>query len=231
MWRLLANGVSQRASARLLRIDRKTVARKLVFLGEQARLARLARLDELGLKAAKIAAIQFDEMESFERSKCLPLSIPLAVVPGRREVLGFRVASMPAKGTLAAFSRRKYGFRKDERPAMARALLAELKPALASDVVITSDQNPKYPGWIRSRLPRARHQTIKGARGRTGGLGELKSVAFDPIFSLNHTCAMLRANINRLIRRTWCTTKRPDRLAAHIEIYVQEHNSRLGLGH
>ena len=59
------------------------------------------------------------------------------------------------------------------------------------------------------------------------GQGELKKVVYDPIFSLNHTCAMLRANINRLVRKTWCTTKKPERLAMHITLYALYHNLNL----
>ena len=59
------------------------------------------------------------------------------------------------------------------------------------------------------------------------GQGELKKIGFDPLFDLNHTAAMIRANINRLFRRTWCTTKRADRLEAHLELYVQYHNREL----
>ncbi|MBU6155196.1 MAG: hypothetical protein KGP28_12905, partial [Bdellovibrionales bacterium] len=53
-----------------------------------------------------------------------------------------------------------------------------------------------------------------------------------PIFSLNHTCAMLRANLNRLFRRTWCTTKTIQGLIDHLSIYVAFHNRRLtSFGH
>ena len=55
----------------------------------------------------------------------------------------------------------------------------------------------------------------------------LPQTQFDPIFSLNHTCAMLRANICRLIRKTWCTTKKRERLVDHIAIYTYLHNRSL----
>jgi hypothetical protein len=35
---------------------------------------------------------------------------------------------------------------------------------------------------------------------------------------------MLRANINRLFRRTWCTTKKPERLEQHLAVYMDFHN-------
>ena len=47
------------------------------------------------------------------------------------------------------------------------------------------------------------------------------------IRALESELAMLRANINRLIRRTWCTTKRVDRLEAHLRVYADYHNREL----
>ncbi len=41
------------------------------------------------------------------------------------------------------------------------------------------------------------------------------------------TLAMLRANINRLVRRTWCTTKKPERLAAHIWLHALFNHDEL----
>ena len=211
----------------MLGIALSTVARKLVYLGEQAAL-RQAEARRSREEAGKLVqAFQFDEMESFERSKCLPLSILLAVEQKTRKVLGFRVCSMPAKGPLARISREKYGKRADHRARSAKALFAEIRPLIAKTAHLTTDQNPKYPGWIKPHFPEVRHRTVKGQRGCVVGQGELKKIGFDPLFSLNHTAAMFRANVNRLIRKTWCTTKRPDRLIAHLAIYIDYHNSTL----
>ncbi|MGZ3656152.1 MAG: hypothetical protein ACXWR1_04035, partial [Bdellovibrionota bacterium] len=57
--------------------------------------------------------------------------------------------------------------------------------------------------------------------------GELKEGRYDPLFSINHTCAMFRANVNRLIRKTWCTTKSQERLRSHLILYANAHNNRL----
>jgi hypothetical protein len=144
-----------------------------------------------------------------------------------RKILGFRVAVMPAKGPLADISRKKYGFREDHRPEAAASLFSEIAPLVRPKATITSDQNPKYPFWLKSHFPHSVHIAVKGRRGCVVGQGELKSGGFDPLFSFNHTAAMLRANINRLVRKTWCTTKRIDRLEAHIALYVQFHNREL----
>jgi hypothetical protein len=201
------------------------VTRKFLFLAGQAKLQQQAYLESL--RDTPLESIQFDEMESFEHSKCLPLSIPLVVSEKSRKILGFRVGKMPAKGSLAAISRKKYGPRIDERPQMARDLFSDLAPFISPQAQITTDQNPKYPGWLKPHFPKMKHEAVKGRRGCIVGQGELKKIGFDPIFDLNHTCAMIRANVNRLFRKTWCTTKRPDRLEAHLHLYVQFHNFEL----
>ena len=227
---LLVSGVSQRRIARLLGISRTTVERKFLFLAASAARRHRESLKRLRSGGTPIRSVQFDEMESFEKSKCLPVSIPLVVSASSRKILGFRVCSMPAKGPLAKTARRKYGPRKDERPQAAKILFTRLQRRLDPQVEILSDLNPRYPTWIRSHWPRAQHEGVKGRRGCVVGQGELKRGGWDPLFSLNHSAAMLRANINRLFRRTWCTTKLRKRLAAHIWLYVDYHNRVLTPG-
>jgi len=206
-------------------INRKTTARKVVFLGTRRKHQNEEFLKTL--PEGSFSAIEFDEMETFEKSKCLPVSIPLAVVPETQFILGVRVAKMPAKGYLAGISREKYGLREDERPEAALTLFESIKRVCSKEVGITTDKNPKYPGWIEKIFPDARHVTVKGRRGCVVGQGELKSGGFDPLFWLNHTAAMFRANVNRLFRRTWCTTKRRDRLELHLQMYAYFHNHTL----
>ena len=225
--KLLCSGVSQRRIAKLLHLNRKTVVRKFLFLAAQARLRHESFLLSIRTEGKLPERLQFDEMESSERSKCLPLSIPLLVDSKTRRILGHRVCEMPAKGHLAEISIKKYGFRNDDRNEAARLLLESLQPFIHSKAQILTDENPRYPNWLKNAFPESTHRTVLGKRGAVTGQGELKKIGFDPLFSLNHTCAMLRANINRLFRRTWCTTKRSDRLDAHIALYVDYHNREL----
>jgi hypothetical protein len=173
--------------------------------------------------------LQFDEMETFEHTKCKPLSIALVVEAKSRKILGVSVARMPASGPLAEISRRKYGLRKDERSQKAHALLQSLAPTNlpSTALLIRTDQNPKYPHWIKRSFPKAQHVAHLGKRGCITGQGELKKVVFDPLFSLNHTAAMIRANVSRLARKTWCTTKKPEKLLARLHIYLRYHNTVL----
>ena len=221
--RLLVSGVSLRRSAKILKIHRTTVARKLRFLADQARLQHQQFLQGLKTLGTRFRQVQFDEMESFEHTKLKPLSIPL-VVNSQRKILAFDVTSMPAKGPLAHKSLKKYGPRPDHRRKSLKKVLKSLKGIVYENALFQSDQNPNYPGVLKSVFPHARHTTFKGRQGCVTGQGELKKVTWDPLFSLNHTAAMLRANINRLFRRTWCTTKIPQGLLDHLALYLSFHN-------
>jgi hypothetical protein len=222
---LLVSGVSQRRAAILLRVNRKTVVRKFHFLAAQAQAGQQSWLSRLAL--TPVSEVQFDDLETSEHTKCKPLSVALAVEPKSRKILGFQVSSMPAKGHLSRIAYRKYGPRQDQRSQGWHALFGNLKPIVSPTAVWLSDENPHYPRHLRAHHPGAQHRTTPGRRGCIAGQGELKKIGFDPLFSLNHTCAMLRANLNRLFRRTWCTTKTQQGLIDHLWIYMSYHNRRL----
>jgi hypothetical protein len=220
--KLLGSLVSQRRTARLLNLNRKTVARKLKFLGLKAQ-------DELMFETAAkpVTDMQFDDLETIVHTKYKPVSVTLAIESSTRRILGFRVASMPAKGLLSKKALLKYGYRPDERSRARRDLFKELKPIVQRGAIIRSDSNPYYVEDVKAFFPEAQHIRILGGRGSTSGQGELKKLRFDPIFSLNHTCAMFRANVSALIRKTWCTSKKIERLADHMAIYAAYHNENL----
>ncbi len=214
-----------RRTARLLKTHRNTVARKLKFLADQARLEHIKYLESL--KDRPIDDFQFDDLESMEHSKCKPLSVTLAVVNGTRKILGHEVSRMPAKGHLAEIAKIKYGFRPDERSIGINSLFEAIKDSISPNAKILSDKNPLYLPQVEAHFPNASYRQVKSRRACVAGQGELKKGGHDPLFSLNHTCAMLRANINRLFRRTWCTTKKIQGLRDHMAIYIKYHNQVL----
>lgn len=214
-----------RALARNLNLDRKTIERKLLFLGEQAKISLHKQL----MNRPPCEIFEFDDLETAEHSKCKPLSVTLAVEYKTRRILGFSVSQMPAKGLLVKKARKLYGVRKDFRGAGRAELFARLQPFVHPHALIKSDSNPHYPADVKKYFPHAVHQTFVGRRGSIGGQGELKKVGFDPLFSLNHTCAMMRANMSRLIRKTWCLTRKAKNLEAHLYVYAWFHNQRLKL--
>jgi len=227
LWHLLNSEVSLRRSALLLGLSRTTVDRKLRFLGRHSRLELTRVLKSRVLEHGAFREIQFDEMESFEHTKCKPISIPLVVDARTRLILGVSACSMPAHGPLAEISRRKYGPRANHRPRALRKLMREIKPWVHPSVEFRSDSHPYYPPVLREVFPSSTHFQVQGRKSSLGGQGELKKIGNDPLFSLNHTAAMFRANVSRLMRRTWCTTKRIDRLRDHLALYALWHDLRI----
>lgn len=215
-----------RQAARLLKINQITVARKMAFLCVQAERSHELRF-RIPTQESKMQNIQFDEMESSIHTKCKPVSIALMVEEKSRKILDFRISEMPATGHLAAISRKKYGHRPDHREAGLNDLFSATKSLIAPNAKFRSDSKTLYPKLVRKFFPKASHEAVKGKRGCVVGQGELKKVVFDPIFSLNHTCAMLRAHVNRLFRRTWCTSKTIEGLRRHLMIYMDYHNQVL----
>lgn len=225
---LLSSCASQNRLALLLHTNRKTIARKLLFLGSLCKTHDAAFL----ATQPKADFVQFDELETFEHTKCKPISVALAVEAQTRRILGFEVSQMPATGRLAKTSQQKYGPREDCRKAGLERLFRSISPFCAPKVSLLSDQCPRYAPVVAATIGAEEGRTVeytqvKGARGCSTGQGELKKLVQDPLFSLNHTCAMLRANINRLVRRTWNTTKKITCLENHLHIYMHYHNTVL----
>lgn len=208
-----------RACARFLNLNRKTVARKLVFLGSQAR----HYFDSLDSK--NLDHVQFDEMQSSIHTKCKPVAIPIAVDARTRRILALGVASMPALHPLIEIALKKYGPRQDDRPRAIAEVLNRISPMLQNGAKITTDSAPRYPGPIRRLLPNTYHVAVKSRKACVAGQGELKKTGFDPLFPFNHTAAMIRDGISRLIRKTWGNSKRADRLEDHLYLYAHYHNT------
>jgi hypothetical protein len=218
----MASTVSQRRAAKLLAVDKKTVVRYFQFIADQCSIRERQRRE--CYRSKPLTSIQFDDLETSEHTKLKPLSVAIAVDPQTRKILGFQVSRIPARGLQARVALIKYGKRPDQRRQGWSRLFKSLVPIVRPDAQFYSDQNPHYPSALRKHFPLARHETTPGGRGAVIGQGELKKLVFDPLFALNHTCAMLRANMNRLLRRTWCTTKKIRGLEEHLAIYVDYHN-------
>ena len=223
LYELMASSVSLRRSARILRVARKTVERRLPYLAFVANEHHKEFLSSL----PPVNHAHFDDMESSIHSKLKPVSIPMVVNHPSRLVLAFDVVSMPAKGKLAKASVAKYGKRPDHRKKGWATTLSALNALADQKIQITSDSHHMYRDQIKRYVPQATHEQVMSRRGCVVGQGELKRGGWDPIFSLNHTAAMFRANVNRMARRTWCTSKKAENLKRHMAIYTLWHNETI----
>ncbi len=215
---LLTNGLPQRAIARVLKCNKNTVDQKVKWLGIQ---------DDLKPKyRTNVKTLFIDEMESIESTKLRPLTIPLAVTD-EYQILSATVGRIPAKGHLSRYSIKKYGRRKNERFETLERLFLDIKAKLTEDPhIIKTDGSKIYRRLIRRHFPSSLHETFI-SRERIKKIKELlfqneQKKVFDPLFPLNQRCAKLRADIKRLTRRSWCTTKKPANLELILKLYI--HN-------
>jgi IS1 family transposase len=141
-----------------------------------------------------------------------------------RLILGARVSEIPAFGKIAEISRRKYGRRENHHRKNLDKLFKSISSKIDPNAKFKTDEHQFYPILLKKYFPHCSHQRFKSMRASVAGLGELKSKKYDPLFMINHTLAMFRANINRLFRKTWCTSKSEELLQDHVDIFVDYFN-------
>lgn len=223
MLNLLVSGNTQRRIARLLACSKNTVARKLVWLSQHAVSSSFSAQD--------VVHIQIDELETIEHTKLKPLTIPLCVSHNYK-ILALSVGKIRAKGHLAEISRKKYGIRDDERIQALTELFESLKKSLPIlPLSITTDEHPLYPKLVQRYFPTAKHVVVNAGdqlkkKRELVYTAERKKI-YDPLFAINQRCAMLRSDIRRLTRRSWCTTKKIENLRHHLELYKYYNNLQL----
>ncbi len=222
---LICSKSSIRRIAHVLKLNRKTVAKRL----EKIEVRALKRQEDLleyfkNGDDKKVKELQFDDMISYEHTKMKPLSISLAVDASTRLILGAQVSRIPAFGLLAKKSVKKYGYRVNNHEQGLESLFEKIYKSIDQNAIIKSDMHKTYPKFVTKYFPSAEYRTYHGGRSCVAGQGELKRKGFDPIFTLNHTCAMLRDTLNVLVRKTWCSTKRPDHLQRLLNIAIAYYN-------
>ena len=194
----------------------KNTYNKFLWLAQQAKQYRA----ELTFKASTLF---FDEMESIIHTKCKPVSLGL-MVNESYEILDIQVAEMPAKGRLARFSLEKYGKRPDQREFMMKNLFEQVAAKLVNiPEKVLSDAKPSYRKLVKAFFPHSFyevHSRSEKERHQNRLHEKIQRKRFDPMFPLNQRCAKLRAQIKRLARRSWCTSKKIENLQGHLDIYL-----------
>lgn len=217
------SGNTQRRTAKLLSCSKNTVARKLLWL---ARYKTNTLFNEEDFQH-----IQIDELETIEHTKLKPLTIPICI-SREYKILALCVGKIKAKGHLAKISLKKYGHREDERKRALTDVFEQIKlNCVSSPLSITTDAHPLYPEFVTKYFPEAQHIQVV-SRDHLKKKRELiysaeRKKVFDPLFALNQRFAMLRADIRRLTRRSWCTTKKIENLRYHLDIYKEYNNTHL----
>lgn len=218
------SGNTQRRTAKLLNCSKTTVERKFLWLSIHYKSSPVTTGD-------CSLHLQIDELETIEHTKLKPVTIPICV-SANYQILGVAVGKLRAKGHLSAISFKKYGFREDQREKAITELLTNLQKNLSRPpITITTDALPIYKTLIKKYFPDTKHIVVvsKDLVKKKRELiytAERKKI-FDPLFAINQRCAMLRADIRRLTRRSWCTTKKLANLQKHLQLYQIYNNQQV----
>ena len=210
-----------RRCALILKLNRITIDRKLIYLAKKAKLSHQKFLSE---QKCLVTHMQFDDLITSEHTKLKPLTVSIAVDADKRTILAAEVAQIGAFGKLAELSRKKYGRRINRHNESLRRMFVTVEGSVHPHAMIESDEHYKYAAFVAEFFPQSKYIQYKGGRACVAGQGEIKKGGFDPIFTMNHSCAMFRGDVNRLIRRTWCTSKKAERLQMHLNLFIEFYN-------
>jgi hypothetical protein len=206
-----SSGTTQRRLGKNLGIAKKTVERKFLRLALYARMFHEQQIEDGHLASAYVF---FDEMETFEHSKLKPVSIALAVQAKTGKILDAKVARSHPKRN-AKESRKQYPHWKNNSVEARRSVMKTIQKCGSDGLVIATDKHKSYPALVRSTVPEAKIEQFRR---------KAFYASYDPLFWLQHICARIRADLSRMRRRTWVTTKKMERLQAHLDLYIAYNN-------
>ena len=225
VFKCYSNSTSQRQIAEICSTTRKTVVRKFRYLADKARQVHAVEILSGNLKTTEV---QFDEQETFLRSKKLPLSIAIAVDGRRRKlkngggkIIDINVGTMPAKSRNAKASQEQYGFQPDQRAYTCQTVLNNVKIATGGKVEITTDAKPQYRSYVVKILCKATHVTFNRSADEKERYSRSDK---HPLWYVNQACAANRHDVSRLRRKTCVTTKEVHELRRHLWLYVAHRN-------
>ena len=223
---LLISKVTHRQSARLLGCNRKTVHHRLKLLAAHTRAYQDQLLERAKAKGGLPGSFQFDELETFEHDRRLcPVTMPVLIETKSYFVVDVAVGTLPARGKLAPRHKERKearvaaeGKRRNGSRAAVESCIRKLAKVLPDEkrVVIATDHKTSYGAILRNELgARVTHVQHSSTAQRSFN---------NPLFPINHTLAMLRDGVSRLVRRNWGASKKREWLARHAWVWIAYRN-------
>jgi transposase-like protein len=222
---------TMRQSARMLGCKRKTIAHRLALLGEHCRHFHEAVLERTQKEQGISGVFQLDELETFEHSRRLkPVTVPVLIERKSFFVVHAACAPLAARGGLTAAWRMKKealeainGRRRSGSTAAVRESFERLASVHrgGEPVFIESDRKKSYVASLKTIFGDA----LRHAQHSSTAVRNYQN----PLFPINHTLAMLRDGVSRLVRRSWAAAKLRDRLALHLWIWIAYRNYVRGI--
>ncbi|MBK7641635.1 MAG: hypothetical protein IPJ19_01075 [Planctomycetes bacterium] len=222
----LISKVTQRQAARDLHCSRGLVARRNKTYGMHCRAFHEQMIFERGSSLSWSGCFLLDELETYEHNRRLkPLTVPVLVHKPSYCILYATVGKLPPRRPLSKANLRKLaaleraeGTRRSE----SRTKVAECFDVLeaitqkSGAVAVRTDEKHTYRALLQERFgERLLHSRTNSKVRRTFR---------NPLFAVNHTFAMLRDGLSRLVRRTWAGSKEREKLEWHLWIYAAWRN-------
>lgn len=223
----LVSKVTHRQTARILHIDRKTVHRRLARYGEALRRWHDAFLERARSRGGIGGTFSLDELETYEHDRrIMPVTVPVLIQRETRFIIHLETGDLPARGGLSPIMRKRkwareraFGRRRNGSRRAVDACVAALSRIHDERVPlsIVTDRKSSYPviirRWFGSRIGSFVRVSSHSARD-----------VRNPMFPINHTFAMMRDQVSRLVRRNWGSSKRQSALRTHLWIYAAWRN-------
>lgn len=217
--------VTLRQAARNTGAARATVTSRMRAMGAHC---QQWHQDQLVDSAARFrGTFVMDEMESFETDRRVrPITIPVLIQKGSLFVIHAESAPLPPRGRLDAFRQlrklrdeRLYGKRQSGSRAAVERTLLTLGPLLhpRASLNLITDRKSSYRKLVWTHFADRFGSHVQES-SRT------KRSPANPLFPINHTLAMLRDGVSRLVRRNWGAAKLRARLDEHIWIWIAYRN-------
>jgi len=214
-----------RQAARILECSRDTVERLHRKMGRISReyheLILRANYGEVG------GVFQLDELETFETHRLArPVTVPVLIERKSYFVLYTEVAPMGPRGRLhpAAQKRKEsdealYGKRQSGSRIAVQQAFELLRKMLPEDKLlnIQTDRKSTYRSLLRQIFSDCLGSHVRESSRRRRDYSNV-------LFPINHTLAMMRDGISRLVRRSWGASKLRERLKDHMAIWMVYRN-------
>jgi len=227
VFQLLVSKVTHRQTARVLKVNRKTVERRLRRFAPALR-----EFHQLVLRRARShggihGSFSLDELETFEHDRRLqPVTVPVLIERHTLFVCHAETAPLPSRGRIGAREQEKRaareraaGPRRSGSAAAVDSCFDTLRTVHDPDCLLemVTDQKRAYRSSLRRHFPgrMGTHVTESSRRTRNRA---------NPLFAINHTLALMRDTISRLVRRSWGASKCRRRLLQHIWVWMAWRN-------
>jgi transposase-like protein len=222
----LISKVTQRQAARRLDCDRGTIAHRIKVFGKHCREFHERLMQERGQSRPWKGGFAFDELETYEHNRRLkPVTVPVLVHKESHCILHTAVGTLPPRKPLSKANLKKLEKLESagvKRRSESREKVAECFDVLRSAcpptsvVSISTDEKYSYRALLRKTFgDHLVHDTTNS---------KVQRMCWNPLFVVNHTLAMLRDGVSRLVRRNWGASKKRENLELHLWIYVAWRN-------